>query len=326
VTAPEFVGRQLVKLALTVLGISLIAFAGFKLMPGDPALIACNPKAHECGPAALARARHEMGLDRPFLVQYWFFIKTWLQGHPLGWDAAWPAFVNTISLLTGVVFIEVIVGGAMGVLAAVRHRQWQDKAVIVASAILIAPPTFLFATLFRYIFTSPFAFNGRLDLSKTFMIDVDPPPFPQPLDPAYWMAHLMWPSLAVATGGIGIVALVARSALLDVFGHDYTMAARARGVSERRIIALHSLKEIAPVIITTVFLVDIARLLLAEALVEVVWSWPGAGSLAIGAAGARNGPLLVTTVMLLTLTVAIVATVVDIVHGVVDPRVASALD
>lgn len=325
-TAPEFVGRQLVKLALTVLGISIIAFALFKLMPGDPALIACNPKAHECGPAALARARHEMGLDRPFIVQYWAFIKTWLHGHPLGWDAAWPAFVNTISLLTGVIFIEIVLGTGLGVIAAIRHRHWQDRAIIALSAALIAPPTFLFATLFRYLFTSPFALGGRLDLSTTFMIDVDPPPFPQPLEPAYWMAHLMWPSLAVAMGGIGITALVARGSLLEVLRQDYITAARARGLDERRIIARHAFKEIAPTIITTVLLVDIGRLLLSEALVEVVWSWPGAGSLAIGAAGARNGPLLVTTVMLLTITVAVIATLVDVVHGVIDPRVASALD
>jgi ABC-type dipeptide/oligopeptide/nickel transport system permease component len=321
--APSFLARRLTFLLLTVRGISVIAFLAVKVLPGDIVLISCNPKAHECGPAELARTRHELGLDRSLPVQYLAFLKTWIELQPAGWDEAWPAFGNTVSLLFGAVAIEAVLGTAMGFVAALHHRHWQDKAVIGASMVLIAPPTFLFATLFRYFFTYPLGLFGvsAINFSNRFSIDVDPPPFPQTLDLSYWTAHLMWPSLAVATGGIGLTALVTRTALLEIFREDYITAARARGAGERLVIGKHAMKVVAPVILT-ILIADIGRLLVADALVETVWSWPGIGNLLIGATGARNGPVIVTAAILLTCTIAILATVVDVTHGSLDPRVA----
>lgn len=318
---PAVLARRLVELLLTLIGISVLAFAAFKLMPGDAALVACNPKAHECGPAALAAERHRLGLDRSLAYQYWAFIRSWLELKPAGWDIAWPAFRNTLSLLVGALVIEIVAGVALGVSAVLRRHEWPDRLVGVTPAIVIAPPAFFVATIFLYLFTIPNGLVRRVDFSGFFSIDVAPPAFPATLEPSYWFGHLMLPSIAVAAAGIGITALVTRSELLRVLGEDYILATRARGVSERDVVTRHALKAAAPTILTTV-LADLGRLLIADVLVEVVWSWPGIGAVGIEAVGARNGPLLVAISMLVTFAIACTSMAVDVVQSVLDPRLA----
>jgi peptide/nickel transport system permease protein len=304
----------------SLVGITLITFLVFKLLPGDAALIACNPKADQCDPASLARARHLLGLDRPVWFQYWVFLKSWILLDPVTGGVAWRSFTNTLGLLLGAIVIEVAGGVALGMRAVKREGSLTDRAITLTSLSLVALPVFLLAVVFLQVFTVPWQ---PYNLTGVFSEDVAPPVFPHMYEPGYWFGHVMLPTLAIAIGGMAVVALVTRSAMAEAMRSNFVLGARARGVAPRGLFWRHGLRAAGAAIVGVV-VADLPRLLLADVLVEVIWQWPGIGALTLTAVGERNGPLLASNAIMLCVLVTVLATLGDIAAAAIDPRILAA--
>jgi ABC-type dipeptide/oligopeptide/nickel transport system permease component len=317
----QFAVRRLAHAALTLWGISVIVFVIFKALPGDRARILCNPKAHECGPAALASARHELGLDQPYWRQYLDYLNGWLHVDVPALQGLWPLFANTLYLAVGAVVIQCLAGVALGVLAAVRRRSLADAAVSGASVVFVSLPAFVVATTLLVVFTYPWDWFGLFDFSDVFVrATVDPPPFPQPLAPGYWFAHLFLPTMAIALGGMATTAMVTRASLLDTLGADHVRTARAKGLHGRRVVGKHALKlALLPVI--TITGIDLGRIIAGDVIVETIWHWPGIGGALIPAIGARNGELVLSITLVFCAAFVVVNALIDVAYGLIDPRI-----
>ena len=301
----------------SLIGITFITFLVFKHLPGDAALVACNPRAGQCAPARLASARHQLGLDRSVLFQYWVFLKGWILLDPVTGAVAWRSFMNTLGLLLGAIVIEVVGGVALGMRAVKRQGSLTDRTISLTSLGFVALPLFLLPVVFLQVFTVAWQ---PYNLTGVFSEDVAPPVFPHVYEPGYWLGHVMLPTLAIAVGGMAVVALVTRSSLAEAMRSNFVLGARARGVGPRGLFWKHGLRAAATPIVGVV-VADLPRLLLADVIVEVVWQWPGIGALTLTAVGERNGPLLASNAIMLCVLVTVLATVGDIAVAVIDPRI-----
>ncbi len=318
----KYAVRRIGIAVLSLIGISLITFVVFKLLPGDAALVGCNPKAGECTPAALAHARHLLGLDRPVWFQYWVFLKGWITLDPVTGDVAWRAFTNTLGLLLGAIVLEVVAGVWLGMRAVKKAGTFTDWAIKITSLTIAALPVFLLATVFLQAFTVEWQ---PVNLAGVFSEDVAPPAFPFMFEPGYWFGHVMLPTLAIAIGGIGVVAVVTRESMAETMRSQFFLGARARGVPPRSLYWGHGLRAAATPIVGIV-VADLGRLLMADVLVEVIWEWPGMGALTLSAVSARNGPLLAANAILLGAMVTVLAAIGDIVQAAIDPRVLAGVE
>jgi ABC-type dipeptide/oligopeptide/nickel transport system permease component len=317
----QFAGRRLAQAVLTLWGVSVIVFVIFKSLPGDRARILCNPKAHECGPAALASVRHQMGLDRPYWRQYLDYVNGWLHIDVPALQGLWPLFANTLYLVLGAVVIQCVAGVAMGLFAAVRRRSPADALVSGLSVVFVSLPVFVVATALLVVFTYPWGWFGGFDFSDVFVrASVDPPPFPQPLAPGYWFPHLLLPTLAIALGGMATIAMVTRASLLETLGADYLQTARAKGLHPRAVVGKHALK-LALLPVVTIAGVDLGRIIAGDVVVETIWHWPGIGGALIPAIGARNGELVLSITLVFCAAFVVVNALIDIAYALIDPRI-----
>ncbi len=304
----RYVGRRLWQMIPILFGVSLGAFAFIHAIPGDPARLLAGPDATTEDVAAV---RTRLGLDRPVVVQYLYFVRNTLAGNfGRSFRSGEPVshivgshFLPTLELSVASTALAVGVGLGVGILQAVRRNSLPDYASTVVSVAGISTPSFFLGLLLIYLFS------------------VDVHWFPTG-GMAGWRS-LVLPAVTLAASSAAAIARFARSSMLEVLGEDFVRTARAKGVRERRVLFRHSLRNALIPVVTLIGL-QFGFLLGGSIVVETVFSWPGLGWLVIQSIAFRDYPVLTAEILLFSLQFLAINLTVDLLYAALDPRVAYA--
>jgi peptide/nickel transport system permease protein len=318
----RFFGRRLVSMVFVLFSISVLTFLIFFATPGvDPASRIAGRNADQ---ATLRAVRKDFGLDRPLPVQYALMMKKLFITRDL------TSFVNrgasvipqvteaapvTLSLVFGAAVIWVVFSIGMGLIAAVFRGTPVDAAVMIVGLIGISMPVFWLGEVVNLLTQSRF--------HDTFLFSWVPPlgytPFTQ--SPFGWFKSLLFPWLTLSVLYIGIYARVLRSALVEAQEEDYVRTARAKGLTERRVMLRHSLRT-SLVAFVSLFGLDFGALVGGGALLtEVVFGLHGVGKLTFDSLQNLDLPVILATVMYAAFFIVVANALVDLVYARLDPRV-----
>ena len=332
----RFLARRLAALLLLGLGITFVAFVLTELVPGDPA--AANLGQRAIGdPAAVQAFREHYGLDKPLPVQYALYLEHLARGD-LGESEQSHRAVRTdlgeyvpatAELAVTSILIAFVLGIALGVLAAVRRNRLTDQVLRVVSLGGISMPTFWLALVALYFFFFKLGWvpgSGRLDPGvlapphATGLYTVDALLAGQFDVAASALQHLILPACVLAAYNVGLLTRFTRSAVLEVINNDYIQAARAKGLPERTVIFRHVLRAALPPIITVAGLA-FANVMTGTVLVESIFAWPGIGQYAFHSATTLDLPAIMGVSLFVAVVYIVVNFAVDILYGIVDPRI-----
>jgi len=322
----RFVGRRLLEGVLVVLGVATLVFVLLHAAPGDP--LAVLSEAPQISPDALARMRHSFGLDQPIPEQYVRYLGRLVRGdlgvsltqHRPVAAALAEAIPNTILLALAALLVDFGVGIGAGIAQAHRAGGKRDHALAVVTVVLYSTPVFVLGLLLLGIFAEAlgwFPLGGAVDPLRHNAL----PLVGRVLDRLH---HLVLPALTLGLAAAGYTARHQRSALLEVLGQDFLRAARARGITERRLLFVHALRNALSPTITLAGLA-FPVLLSGAVLVEWVFGWPGMGRLAADAIGRRDYPIVTAAAILAAIMVVLGNLLADVAARLADPRVRSVL-
>lgn len=330
----NFILRRLGMVIPTFIGVSLFAFALIHLIPGDPVTI----MGGERGMTDAERAELEamLGLDRPIWQQYFMYIGNVLQGD-LGTSYVtrepvmsefMSLFPATIELTVCAAIFASVLGLTLGIMAAVRRGGIIDHTVMTISLTGYSMPIFWWGLLLMLLFSVTLGWtpvSGRIDViywvdevTGFMLIDT----LLSDEEGAFISAirHLILPAIVLGTIPMAVIARMTRSSMLEVLGEDYIRTARAKGVSKRRIIVKHALRNaLIPVI--TVMGLQVGLLLSGAILTETIFAWPGIGKWLVESIGRRDYPVVQGGLLLIATIIILVNLLVDLMYGVVNPRV-----
>jgi peptide/nickel transport system permease protein len=290
--AAASLARLVAAAALTLLGLLLVTFLIARVVPIDPVLAVVGDRASA---ETYARARTELGLDQPIAVQFWRYVVMVLSGD-FGRSALTRSpilddirrfFPATIELATVATFIGLALGVPMGVIAAVRHNRWPDHVLRVVGLAGYSVPVFwlgLMALLLFYAKLDWVAGPGRLDafyadlvVPRTGLLLLDSPLAGEWAVFRSALAHLVLPASVLGYFSLAYISRMTRSLMLDQLGQEYIVVARAKGLSEARVVWRHAFANVL-VPLLTVAALSYAQLLEGSVLTETVFAWPGIGS------------------------------------------------
>ncbi len=301
----QYTVRRLVLAVPTLFGVTLLVFGILRMLPGDPAQAMAGVHATE---EYVARLRRQLGLDQPVYVQYGRFMAGLLRGD-LGtsirtglpvWEEVWSRLIPTLELTLVSLTLATLLGIGVGVVSAVKPYSIFDYVSMSAALVGLSAPVFWLGLMLMLLFSVklgwlPAAGRGGL-------------------------ANLVLPSVTLAASSVALIARFTRSTMLEVMRQDYVNTARAKGLPERRVILLHALRN-ALIPIVTVIGLRFGALLAGAVLTETVFAWPGVGRLMVEAISARDYPVVQGGVLVLALAVVFLNLVVDLLYGLVNPRI-----
>lgn len=316
----RFVAHRFSWLLIVLLIVTFISFAIFFLLPaGDPAVrfAGKNPS-----PETIEAVRSQFGLDRPFYEQYGLFVKNLVTGDEYGWPGLGFSFdtrtsvrdeivdraPRTLFLVAGAAVLWLVVGVGVGVISAVRRRSLVDRASMGLALVGLSTPGFWLGFMALFVFWEKLGWlpgTGYVPLSEGV---------------GDWFAHLVLPWTVLAFSFAAVYARMSRGALLEAMGQDYIRTARAKGLSERRVVLRHGLRSGLNPIVTMVGL-DIALLVGGAVVTERVFNLQGLGDLGVSSARTEDFPVALGVVLVGTLAVVVMSALVDVAHRMLDPRV-----
>jgi len=318
----------------TFIGVTLAAFAFIRLIPGDPIELLVGERG--ISPERHAQLLHEMGFDRPLWAQYIEFLGNILSGD-LGHSIVTrqpvlqeflTLFPATIELSLCAMIIAVCIGLPAGILAAVRRGSIFDHSVMALSLTGFSMPIYWSGLMLIILFSGILQWtpvSGRI----AALYWVDPVTGFLLIDSllsdeqgAFVSAvrHLILPSVVLATIPLAVIARQTRSAMLEVLGEDYVRTARAKGLSPQRVIGLHALRN-ALIPVVTVIGLQVGVLLAGAILTETIFSWPGVGKWLVDSISRRDYPSVQSGLLLIASMVMIVNLIVDLLYGLINPRI-----
>jgi peptide/nickel transport system permease protein len=306
-----FVLRRLAALVPTVLGVTILVFFLIHLVPGDPARTILGNQAT---PARIALVRHEFGLDRPLPVQYEKFMGRLAHGN-LGTSLFYNVGAGhlvvsrlpvTLWLIGFGTLLSLVIAVPLAALAATRRDTVVDHVVRAVPLVGLGFPAFWVGTMLTLLFA--------LNLGRAFPVGGYGSGF-------FGHVHSMFlPALTVALGIAPILVRSLRASLLEVFESEYVTTARAKGISERRVLVRHALRN-AIVSTVSVLGVNVAYLVGGTLIVEQVFAVGGAGQLMIDSINARDFPVVQAVTLVFAVMVVLVYLLTDVIHALLDPRV-----
>ncbi|MGO4666817.1 ABC transporter permease [Bosea sp. 2YAB26] len=310
-----FARRLAVSLGLAWV-VATIVFLALHMVPGDPAELLLSTGGISPDPAAVAELREKLGLERPLLAQYGAFLAGLMQGnlgHSLVDD--YPVLSEialrlprTLELILAGTLIGIAVGVPSGVYAALHRGGRFDRIASGVTALLLAVPVFVVGTLLVLLMAQTL----RLMPAGGFV------PFTQ--DPVQHLKLLTLPAIAVGKGLAAILFRMTRASMLDALANDYVRTARAKGLSQARILVVHVLRNALNPVLTVLGL-QMGTLLGGTVLVEYVFNWPGLSTPLLRAVEARDYPMVVGIILTISVLFLLINLVVEILHAIVDPRV-----
>ncbi|MEV0797086.1 ABC transporter permease [Kribbella sp. NPDC050281] len=323
-----FVIRRLFGAVLVMLALSLAVYLVFYAIPADPAHLACGKP---CTPDRLEQARHFMQLDQSTIQQYLSFLKGIFAGRTFGDGAAAvhcnaPCFgysfplarpVTTLildrlpitaSIAIGAAILWLLLGVSLGVVAALRRGHLLDRLSVGVALVGVSTPSFLLGLLAILVFgfwLNMVPVNGYVPFTES---------------PVDWAWHLVTPWLVLAVIQAAAYIRLTRSQMIEELNLDYITTARAKGAGEARVVVTHGLRGVLVPIIT-LFGLDLGALLGGAILTEKVFSMQGLGDLLISAVAQLDVAVVVGVTLFSAFLIILANLVVDVVHGVLDPRV-----
>ena len=332
----KFIGKRLVYLVVMLFGVATLVFILTKMIPGDPTVANLSQRALN-DPEIVAAYRAKYGLDQPLPVQYILYMKNLLQfdlgtsmrtNKPVLSELA-RCYPATIELALFAIVIAAILGVLFGIISAIRRNSILDQTVRAISVTGVSIPSFWFALLVLYFFYYKLkllpgpgrlsnAFTAPATVTGMYVIDsLLEGNIPKALDA---VSHLILPGTVLAAFTMGLITRTARSNLLDVMSTDYIRTAKAKGLSRPGLIIRHALGN-ALIPVLTVIGLGLGNLLGGMVLVETIFNWPGVGQFAYESVLSVDFPSIIGVALLIALNYMVINTVVEILYGIIDPRV-----
>jgi peptide/nickel transport system permease protein len=326
--------RRLLLLVPILFGVSILVFLWIRALPGSPAEALLGERAT---PEAVARIRHQYGLDDPLPIQYWrYLVETvWHQNlgtsittyRPVTYEIG-HRFPATVELALTAMLFATLLGVPLGFLAAKRYGSVFDHGSLVASLIGISIPIFFLGLILKYIFSVRLGWLpsiGREDVlaernhpTNFYVLDAIIERDPAALQDA--IRHLILPAIALATIPLAIIARITRAAVLDVQNEDYVRTARAKGLPPRVVNSRHILRN-ALLPVSTIIGLQIGLLLSGAVLTETVFAWPGIGTWLKDAIFNRDYPVLQGGILFVAAVFVLINLLVDISYAAINPRI-----
>ncbi|KMQ08279.1 nickel ABC transporter permease [Bacillus cereus] len=300
-----FIFRRILQLIPVLFGVVFVVFLIMQMVPGDPALLIAGEGASK---ETVEQIRHQLGLDKPFIMQYFSYIGNILQGdfgvsirsnRPV-LDEVLIRLPITIELALCSIVITVVIGMIAGIISATKQYSWTDVSIMIIALLGVSLPSFWFGLMLIFYFSvqiQVFPVSGW----------------------GTWM-HMVLPALTLGASGAAIVARMTRSSMLDVIRQDYIRTARAKGVKERVVIYKHALRNALIPVITVVGL-QFGALLGGTVLVESVFAINGLGRLIVDAIRMRDLPMLQGGVLIASVIFVLVNLIVDILYRHFNKRI-----
>ena len=319
----RYLARKAAQAILTIFAIVLLNFVLFRMMPGSPERVLLrNPYLTQ---AKIAEVRAAWGLDKPLIPdQLVAYVGSTLSGD-LGYslkfrgtpvtDVIGQRFWPTILLIGLAELIAIVVGLAVGAYAGWRRGGRADRIGSGISLILYSMPYFVIGMPMIVIFAAGlrlFPTSGMLTVGATYGSFVD-----QLVD---FARHLALPLATVSLGLIGGYSILMRSAIIETRSEDYVTTARAKGLTDRRVLTAHAFPN-AMLPMVTIIAINLGYVVGGAITAEIVFNWPGLGTLTVDALSARDYPVLEGVFVLLSVTVVLANLFADLVYGLLDPRV-----
>jgi peptide/nickel transport system permease protein len=315
----RYVLRRIAWGVFLLLVVSALTFLIFDVFPSaDPAALRAGRSAT---PELIAQIRHQLGLDKPLYTQYWIYLKGLVLHFDLGYSYQNAVSVRsqifarlpvTISLTVGAVVVWLLIGIPIGVISALRPRSLIDRATMGAALVAISAPVYWLGLIALFLFAS--------DIGKVHVFGGAGSYVPLTTSPGQWFSSLVMPWFVLAAGFAAFYARMVRGNVIEVMGEDYIRTARAKGLSERRVVVRHGLRAALTPVVTMVGL-DIGLLLGGAVLVETVFNLPGIGRYAYDSIVDADLPAIQGTVLFGAMFIIAANIVVDILYALIDPRV-----
>lgn len=300
-----YIGRRLIQSALILLGVSIITFALLYLLPADPVRQIAGRSAT---PQTVENIRQQLGLDQPFIVQYWRYLTNLMTGD-FGRSYIQRSEVSelivarlpaSLLLMAGAILCELTIGLTMGLVAAVKRGSATDQTLMVTSFVGVSAPQFVVGLLLLYVFAVQLGWF--------------------PIGGYGTWKHLVLPSFTLGILGAGWYARMMRSSMIDVLHQDYIRTARAKGLKRGTILIRHALPNaILPVV--AMVGIDIGIFMGGIVVVESVFGWPGIGQLAWQAIQRVDIPIIMGVTLVSACAIVLGNLLADIVAPFIDPRI-----
>jgi peptide/nickel transport system permease protein len=313
-----YIIRRIFQLIPVVLGVTFIVFTLTYISPGDPARMLLPQDAKDEEVAAL---RSAMGLDQPFIVQYYHFLfgydgpgdsfdykglflldlgRSYVSNRPV-FGTILERFPNTVLLSLLALSLSVVVAIPFGILSATRQYSRTDMAVTVLALVGISIPAFWLGMMLIWVF------SVKLHLFPSLAVPSNP-------------GSIVLPVITLAALSMAVQARMTRSSMLEVIRQDYIRTARAKGLSEEKVIRKHALRN-ALIPVVTVIGLQVGQLLVGAVLTETVFSYPGIGTIMVDAIQRKDTPQILASVVFMALVFAVVNLFVDVLYAFIDPRI-----
>lgn len=309
----KYIGKRLLATIPTLFVVSIVIFLVVYLIPGGPASAMLGLEAT---PEQVAELNSSLGFDRPFLEQYfsWIagvFVGDWGDSYFLNMpvlDALWDYFWPTFSLAIFAEIIALILSMPLGILAAYKQGTAIDYITVIISLIGVAVPGFLlsiFLMIMLAVNVHLFPVAGYADISQGILEH---------------LRYLFLPALSLGIVQAAYLTRITRTAMVEVLNNNYIRTARAKGLNEFKVVMIYALKNAAPTILTAIGQ-SFGALITGTIVTETIFNIPGLGMLTLSAINRRDVFVIQGVVLFVTLLYIIVNLIVDLLYGVVDPRI-----
>ncbi len=312
--------KRILQSILVLLCVSLVVFV-MMVHSGDPVEMLLPPEATQ---QQVEELRHHLGLDRPFAVQYWTFLKNALRGD-LGKSFVFnqPAvgliverIPATLELAVCAMALAVLMGIPAGMYAAVRPHSWPARAIMSGSLLGISLPGFWLGIILVLVFSVNLGWlpsSGRGETAELFGLRLG---F-LTLD---GLRHLILPALTIAVFQLALIVRLVRAGMIEVLLQDFVKFLRAKGLSQKRVIFVHTLKNILIPVVTIIGL-QLGNIIAFAVVTESIFAWPGMGKLVIDSIHGLDRPVVLAYLLIVSLLFVFLNLLVDIIYTVLDPRI-----
>jgi dipeptide transport system permease protein len=330
----RFLASRILILIPTFIGVSLLAFFPIRLLAGDPVALLSGERV--MSPERHAEISHQLGLDRPYVIQYLDYLWKILHGDfgvsisqkaPV-LDQFFQLFPATLELSLCAIIFAIVIGIPAGILAAVKRGSILDQLIMGTALIGFSMPIFWWGLLLIILFSGILQWtpvSGRISLmyffpSVTGLMLVDSLLSGEPGAFKSAASHLILPTIVLGTIPLAIIARQTRSAMLEVLSEDYVRTARAKGLSTFRVVGIHALRNALIPVVTTIGL-QVGVMLAGAILTESIFSWPGVGKWMVDSVSRRDYPVIQGGLLIIAGLVMLVNLIVDLLYGLINPRI-----
>ncbi|PUB10743.1 glutathione ABC transporter permease GsiC [Paenisporosarcina sp. OV554] len=301
----RFVAKRLLEIIPILFLVTILIFLFVHLIPGDPARLVAGTDATI---EDVEVVRKELGLDKPLHIQYFTYMGNLLQGdfgtslktkRPVIEEIG-SRFMPTFWLTFWSMVWAVIVGLLIGAISATKRNKWQDYLGMFGAVSGLSLPSFWLGLMLIQLFAVTLGWlpTGGLDSWKSYIL----------------------PAFTLGTGVAAVIARFTRSSLMDVLKEDYIRTGRSKGLTERKIVWGHGLRN-AMIPVVTMTGLQFGFLLGGSVVIETVFSWPGLGKLLIDSVSYRDYPIIQTEMLLFAVEFILINLVVDLLYGILNPQI-----